>query len=71
MKEAGRLFPGEKDRNTTRKSINGKLVTFIEVLAVDVFGEEERVFGDYLNKFPANPVNPDENICIDENELPF
>lgn len=71
LKEVGRLFPGEKDRNTTRKSINGKMITFIEVLARDVFGEEERVFGDYLNKFPANPVNPDENICIDENELPF
>ena len=34
LKEAGRLFPGEKDRNKTRKSINGKLVTFIEVMAV-------------------------------------
>jgi len=68
LKEAGRLFPGEKDRNTTRKSINGKMITFIEVLASDVFGEEERKFGDYLEKFT---VNPDENICIDENELPF
>ena len=67
----GRLFPGEKDRNTTRKSINGKLITFIEVLSSDVFGGEEREFGDYLNKFPVNPVDPDENICIDENELPF
>ena len=71
MKEAGRLFPGEKDRNTTRKSINGKLVTFIEVLAVDVFGEEERVFVDYLNKFPANPENHSKNISLDEIELPF
>ena len=71
MKEAGRLFPGEKDRNTTRKSINGKLVTFIEVLAVDVFGEEERVFGDYLNKFPVNPENRDKNFSIDDITLPF
>ena len=71
LKEAGRLFQGEKDRNTTRKSINGKLVTFIEVLSSDVFGGEERLFGDYINKFPVNPVNSDKNICINENELPF
>ena len=71
LKEAGRLFPGEKDRNTTRKSINGKLVTFIEVLSRDVFGGEERVFGDYINNFIANPVNPDENLSIDDIELPF
>lgn len=71
LKEAGRLFPGEKDRNKTRKSINGKLVTFIEVMAVDVFGTEERVFGDYLNKFPINPENHSKNISVDEIELPF
>lgn len=71
LKEAGRLFPGEKDRNKTRKTINGKLVTFIEVLASDVFGGEERVFGDYLNKFPINPENHSENISVDELELPF
>lgn len=71
LKEAGRLFPGEKDRNTTRKSINGKLVTFIEVLAVDVFGEEERKFGDYLYKLPDYPENPDKNLSIDDIELPF
>lgn len=71
LKEAGRLFPGEKDRNKTRKSINGKLVTFIEVMAVDVFGTEERAFGDYLNKFPINPENHSKNISVDEIELPF
>ena len=71
LKEAGRLFPGEKDRNKTRKSINGKMVTFIEVLAVDVFGEEERKFGDYLNKFPVIPENHSKNISIDDVELPF
>lgn len=71
LKEAGRLFPGEKDRNKTRKSINGKMVTFIEVLAVDVFGEEERKFGDYLNKFPVTPENHSKNISIDDVELPF
>ena len=71
LKEAGRLFPGEKDRNKTRKSINGKMVTFIEVLAVDVFGEEERKFGNYLNKFPVTPENHSKNISIDDVELPF
>lgn len=71
LKEAGRLFPGEKDRNRTRKSINGKLVTFIEVMAVDVFGTEERAFGDYLNKFPINPENHSKNISVDEIELSF
>lgn len=71
LKEAGRLFPGEKDRNKTRKSINGKLVTFIEVMAVDVFGTEERAFGNYLNKFPINPENHSKNISVDEIELPF
>lgn len=71
LKEVGRLFPGEKDRNKTRKSINGKMVTFIEVLAVDVFGEEERKFGDYLNKFPVTPENHSKNISIDDVELPF
>lgn len=71
LKEAGRLFPGEKDRNKTRKSINGKLVTFVEVMAVDVFGTEERAFGDYLNKFPINPENHSKNISVDEIELPF
>ena len=71
LKEAGRLFPAEKDRNKTRKSINGKMVTFIEVLAVDVFGEEERKFGDYLNKFPVTPENHSKNISIDDVELPF
>jgi len=57
LKEEGRLFSGEKDRNKTRKSICGKLVTFIEVMECDVFGAEERVYGDYLNKFPVNPEN--------------
>ena len=71
LKEAGRLFPGEKDRNKTRKSIYGKLVTFIEVMECDVFGAEERVYGDYLNKFPVNPENHSKNISVDEIELPF
>ena len=71
LKEAGRLFPGEKDRNKTRKSINGKLITFIEVLATDVCGEEQRKFGDYLDKFPENPENHTQNISVNEIELPF
>ena len=71
LKEAGRLFPGEKDRNKTRKSINGKLITFIEVLATDVCGEEQRKFGDYLYKFPENPENHTQNISVNEIELPF
>lgn len=71
LKEAGRLFPGEKDRNTTKKSINGKMTTFIEVLASDVFGEEERKFGDYLYKFPDCRENHDKNLSIDDIELPF
>ena len=69
LKEAGRLFPGEKDRNTTKKTINGKITTFIEVLAADVFGEEERKFGDYLYKFPDYPENHRKNLSIEE--LPF
>lgn len=69
LKEAGRLFPGEKDRNTTKKSINGKMTIFIEVLASDVFGEEERKFGDYLYKFPDYPENHSKNLSIEE--LPF
>ena len=69
LKEAGRLFPGEKDRNTTKKSINGKMTIFIEVLAKDVFGEEENVYGDYLNKFTDYPENHGKNLSIDE--LPF
>ena len=69
LKEAGRLFPGEKDRNTTKKTINGKITTFIEVLASDVFGEEERKFGDYLYKFPDYPENHSKNLSMEE--LPF
>ena len=69
LKEAGRLFPVEKDRNKTRKSINGKMITFIEVLAKDVFGEEESIFGDYINNFPDYPENHSKNLLIDE--LPF
>ena len=71
LKEAGRLFPSEKARNTTRKSINGKLVTFIEVMAKDVYGEKERKLGDYLNTFTATTENHTKNISIDEMELPF
>lgn len=72
LKEAGRLFPGEKDRNTTRKSINGKLVTFIEVMAVDVFGEKQRKFGDYINNFTETTENHSKNLSIyDDIELPF
>ncbi len=72
LKEAGRLFPGEKDRNTTRKSINGKLKTMIEVNAKDIFGELEKQPGDYLNKFSNYPENHSKNILIyDDYELPF
>ena len=72
LKEAGRLFPGEKDRNTTRKSINGKLKTMIEVNAKDIFGELEKQPGDYLNKFSNYPENHSKNISIyDDYELPF
>lgn len=71
LKEAGRLFATEKGRNTTRKSINGKLVTFIEVMASDVYGEKERKFGDYLNTFTETTENHNKNISIDEMELPF
>lgn len=71
LKEAGRLFPGENDRNTTRKTINRKLVTFIEVLAVDVFGEIEKPLGDYISKFPVDTENHTTNLSVDEIELPF
>lgn len=72
LKEAGRLFPGEKDRNTTRKSINGKLKTMIEVNAKDIFGEIEIQLGDYLNRFSNYPENHSENISMyEECELPF
>ncbi len=72
LKEAGRLFPGEKDRNTTRKSINGKLKTMIEVNAKDIFGEIEIQPGDYLNRFSNYPENHSENISMYEDcELPF
>ena len=72
LKEACRLFPGEKDRNTTRKSINGKLKTMIEVNAKDIFGELEKQPGDYLNKFSNYPENHSKNILIyDDYELPF
>lgn len=72
LKEAGRLFPGEKDRNTTRKSINGKLKTMIEVNAKDIFGEIEIQPGDYLNRFSNYPENHSENISMyEECELPF
>lgn len=72
LKEAGRLFPGEKDRNTTRKSINGKLKTMIEVNAKDIFGEIEIQPGDYLNRFSNYPENHSENISMyEERELPF
>lgn len=72
LKEAGRLFPGEKDRNTTRKSINGKLKTMIEVNAKDIFGELEVQSGDYLNKVSNYPENHGKNISMyDDYELPF
>ena len=71
LKEAGRLFSEEKDRNTIRRTINGKLITFIEVMACDVYGEKERKQGDYLNKFTVTTENHIKNICIDEMELPF
>ncbi len=71
LKEVGRLFPGEKDRNKTRKSINGKLITFIEVLATDVYGEEQRKFGDYLYKISEITENHAQNISVNEIELPF
>ena len=72
LKEAGRLFPGEKDRNTTRKSINGKLKTMIEVNAKDIFGELEVQSGNYLNKFSNYPENHSKNISMyDDYELPF
>ncbi len=54
-----------------RKTINGKLVTFIEVMECDVFGVEEMVYGDYLNKFPVTPENHSKNISVEEIELPF
>ena len=73
LKEAGRLFPGEKDRNTTRKTINGKLKTMIEVNAKDVFGELALQPGDYLSKFSVHPENRSKNISMydDDYELPF
>lgn len=72
LKEAGRLFPGEKDRNTTRKSINGKLKTMVEVNAKDIFGELEVQSGGYLNKFSNYPENHSKNISMyDDYELPF
>lgn len=40
-------------------------------MAVDVFGTEERAFGDYLNKFLINSENHGKNISVDEIELPF
>ena len=71
LKQAGRLFPGEKDRNKTRKSINGKMITFVEVRASDVFGERTREKGDYINTFPVNPENHSKNISLLEDDLPF
>lgn len=46
-------------------------MTFIEVMAGDVFDIEERTFGDYLNKFPINSENHGKNISVDEIELQF
>lgn len=71
LKQVGRLFPGEKDRNKTRKSINGKMITFVEVRASDVFGEKTREKGDYINTFPVNPENHSKNISLLEEDLPF
>lgn len=69
LKEAGRLFPGEKRRNTTRKSIGGKLVPLIEVMACDVFGEMERKPVDYTNESTENHT---KNISLlDDMDLPF
>ena len=46
-------------------------MTFIEVMAKDVYGEKERKLGDYLNTFTATTENHTKNISIDEMELPF
>ena len=43
-------FANSKDAIT-----NEEMDKLKELLAVDVFGEEERIFGVYLNKFPVNP----------------
>lgn len=71
LREAGRLFPGEKNRNTVRKSIDGKLVTVVEVMASDVFGETERLPGDYIRKFDVNSTENHSNLSVDDIELPF
>ena len=72
MKEAGRLFPGEKGRNTTRKSIGRKLVPLIEVMACDVFGEMERKSVDYTNESTESTEDHTKIISLlDDMDLPF
>lgn len=70
LKEAGRLYPGEKNRNTTRRSVDGKLITVIDVNASDVFGELARLPGEYISRFETYTENH-SNLTVDDIELPF
>lgn len=46
-------------------------MTFIEVISNDVFGTEERAFGDYLNKFTIISEKHSKNISVDERKYYF
>ena len=71
LREAGKLFTVEKGRNTTRKKIDGKYITVIEVRYDDIFGEAESGNEENTTILSNNTENHSKNISIDDMELPF